>query len=141
MNGLTPQAARKAPSCPFEDIDWAHAQAPCSYLSLRYNQFGDQGVRELAGPHLTRFEALSLEGNGLGDEAALALATSPHLAQLTFLDLRSNKITARGVEALLGSPHLARLGFLALLENKVPVSGRKRIRARLRPLLTVWMEE
>jgi uncharacterized protein (TIGR02996 family) len=142
MNSLTRKTAREAPSCRFEEIDWESHRTPSTYLALWYNQLGDQEVRELAAsPRLMRFTALSLQGTGIGDEAALALAASPHLVQLTFLDLSRNQITARGVTALLDSPHLRSLVFLGLRENKIYASDRKRIRAGLRPSLSVWMEE
>jgi uncharacterized protein (TIGR02996 family) len=59
-----------------------------------YPVLTDAGVRALAGaPAAARLTELELRGNGLTDDAALALVDSPHLGALTKLGLiRGNEI-------------------------------------------------
>src|SRR5262245_10554315 len=70
-----------------------------------------------------RLEVLSLTGNELSDEAAVAIAESTHLANLRRLDLRANRITDFGLRALARSTRLGALRQLAVRGNALTAGG------------------
>ena len=51
---------------------------------------------------MSELTELGLEDNRIGDEGALALASSPHLGKLRLLDVGNNGLTAAGKAVLLG---------------------------------------
>ena len=81
-------------------------------LNLYRMQLGNEGAIRLAAdvlPHCPKLELLYLEGNGIGDEGATALAEAlPHCPTLRALDLQDNEgIGDAGVAALVEAlpPH------------------------------------
>jgi uncharacterized protein (TIGR02996 family) len=71
----------------------------------------------LRSPHLARLSSLALEGLGLDDDDAKAIARAEGLRTLHYLALGNNRIGCDGVEALAASPWLARLDVLDLSNN------------------------
>ncbi len=64
-----------------------------------------------------RRRALRLSYNNIGDQGAIALASSRTLTQLTTLDLRHNRIGEGGITALLrGGVHIPRQASRELLD-------------------------
>jgi uncharacterized protein (TIGR02996 family) len=98
--------------------------APIRRLVLNGNGLGDTGAQALAGcPHLANLAELHLARNAIGEVGAQALAASPHLANLTLLDLSANAVGAEGARVLAGSPHLKRLRVLHLGSNGIGDAG------------------
>ena len=89
--------------------------------TLRRVQLSPATVGDLyalaASPFAGRLLFLGLDKNGLGDEAAAALAEADRLARLIDLDLRHNRITDAGADVLLASPDHPGLRRLGLLGN------------------------
>jgi hypothetical protein len=71
---------------------------------------------------------LDLSVNGLGNEAAEAVAGSPRLPDLAVLRMGYNRIGDEGGQVLAASPHLANLRRLDLTGNNLS----KAVRAALR---------
>src|SRR5262249_53498736 len=80
----------------------------------------DAAVAPVARPRgRAAVSALSLSGQGVGDDGLAALLASPHLGALRELDLSHNALTDRAVRALAASPLAARLTRLDLRSNAV----------------------
>ncbi|MFI0484945.1 hypothetical protein [Actinomadura sp. 9N215] len=71
----------------------------------------------LRDPHLSLLTSLSLDGLGLDDQDAVAIAFSELLRGLPCLSLAGNRIGRTGVEALAASPWLAETEVLDLRGN------------------------
>jgi len=71
----------------------------------------------LTAPWLGRLRSIGLNGLGLGDEEAIALAERGHLDRCEWLDLRRNRIGPRGVAALLANPTIRRMPVVLLHGN------------------------
>ena len=112
------------------------------HLDMSYNRIQCRGAFELAGGLATdQLTELSLEGCGIKDDGAAALAEAKHLSGLTHLKLgghrrRRNKITAVGIKAL--AQGLPRLVSLGLSEAPVGADGAEALAASsLRHLRTL----
>jgi uncharacterized protein (TIGR02996 family) len=79
--------------------------APIQHADL----YGGEGpvMPLFSSPFLARLDSLSLRGNNLGDDEAVAMANCEFLRRCTWLDLSNNKIGERGLEALVRSPIMA----------------------------------
>jgi uncharacterized protein (TIGR02996 family) len=109
-------------------------------LDLGGNKIGDEGAVALASsPHLAKLTSLDLNMNEIGDEGAVALASSRHLANLTTLGLYGNRIGAEGAKALAGSSHLANLATLDLRGNDIGDEGTEALAGSPHPANLTWL--
>lgn len=67
--------------------------------------------------------------NEIGDEGAIAIATSPHLSHLETLDLWHTSVGDQGFEAIATSPSLSRLSSVIAWETQLTQAGAHRIKA------------
>jgi uncharacterized protein (TIGR02996 family) len=102
-----------------------------SSLMLDENTLGPEGASELADVRFRRLVHLSLGGNRIGSDGALALSSSSALSRLTGLWLHSNGIGAMGAQAISSSPSLAGLQRLILDANPIGKRMRQVIAERL----------
>ncbi|MBY0230443.1 MAG: TIGR02996 domain-containing protein [Gemmataceae bacterium] len=86
-------------------------------LSLWGNRFEGRGGAALAEAPFDELRMLLLQGNGIGDEAAIALANNPRLRKLEQLDLNGNDLTDATARAILDSASLPRLKNLSISGN------------------------
>ncbi|HST83774.1 MAG TPA: TIGR02996 domain-containing protein, partial [Kineosporiaceae bacterium] len=91
------------------------AAAPIQHLNLTAPT--TQLTRLLSAPYLDRLVSLGLDGWGLDDDDARALADAAGLRHLSWLGLGRNGIGQAGVDALAASPWLADLDVLDLSLN------------------------
>jgi uncharacterized protein (TIGR02996 family) len=91
------------------------AAAPIQHLNLTAPITWLSGL--ISTPYLARLVSLGLDGVGLADDDARALADAPGLRHLSWLGLSRNRIGRAGVEALAASRWLARLDVLDLSLN------------------------
>lgn len=87
------------------------------HLDMSQNVIGDRGVRRIVRDPPPNLRVLKLNGCGLSDASALALAHSEGFATLRRLELGANALSSRGVEALLRSTSLPRGLTLGLYGN------------------------
>jgi uncharacterized protein (TIGR02996 family) len=87
-------------------------------LNLAGCMLGLLGARALASVRLDSLTELVLDGNGLGDAGAAALADAPWLGGLRTLGLAGDALGAAGVQALLSGPGPAGLEALDLSLNR-----------------------
>jgi hypothetical protein len=74
------------------------------------NGLGPEAARALADwPGLARLRSLHLYSNPLGDDGVSALAASPHIANLWRLDVSDTDVGERGKRALARSPYLKKV--------------------------------
>ena len=70
-------------------------------LMLRGCRLTDEGVRQLVRmQQLRQLNVLDLSHNGLGDNAAMALARSPNVVNLQRLDLRGHNFSLDGIRRM-----------------------------------------
>jgi hypothetical protein len=67
--------------------------------------------------------------NEIGDEGAIALATSVHLSHLEMLDLWNTSVGNQGLEAIVSSPYLAQLSSVIAWDTQLTQKGAHRIKA------------
>jgi uncharacterized protein (TIGR02996 family) len=109
-------------------------------ITFTRNRIGDEGMIALANSALLdSLESLWVDGNGLTDASALALASSPHAAKLDSLNLSYNgHLTVAGVRALVDSPHLARLGALSVASTGLTPEEGEALKKRFRGKYFFW---
>jgi uncharacterized protein (TIGR02996 family) len=92
-------------------------------IDLSHTGLTPVGLRTLlADDRLAGVRTLRLDGNGLADAGAAALAAA-RLPQLCELYLSGNDITDDGAAALAGSPLLGRLHWLSLRDNALTAAA------------------
>jgi len=69
------------------------------------------------------FDVLTLRGDPIGDDGALALAASDHLHSLTYLDISGANITARGLAYICDSGSFTSLEVLGVWDNPLGDDG------------------
>src|SRR5262249_17372996 len=69
-------------------------------LNRPTNELGEGGVLLASSPHLGRLRTLDLDGNGVGDAGAGALAANAALRGLHWLKLTANRVGPAGAAAL-----------------------------------------
>jgi serine/threonine protein kinase/Ran GTPase-activating protein (RanGAP) involved in mRNA processing and transport/hemoglobin-like flavoprotein len=94
-------------------------------LDLSSNDVGDVGVTLLVAgaPKLARLESLALADDGLGPDAAEALAASSLALHLRALRLAHNQLGDRGAEALARGPSWHALRVLDVKDNGITLAG------------------
>jgi hypothetical protein len=97
-------------------------------LSMTGHEIGPLCGKLLAASPFQRLRRLSISGENLGDEGAIALAGSPAFASLVELRLWSCGIGTAGALALARSPHLGNLEELYLSGNDVGPEGAAALR-------------
>jgi uncharacterized protein (TIGR02996 family) len=101
----------------------ARLAAPPTVRRLRLVNAGRFLHAVALSPHLARFAALDLSGNGVDADGAAALSGSPYLAGLTRLDLGDNLLGDAGVRMVARSRRLPGLTDLNLRNNNVGDAG------------------
>jgi uncharacterized protein (TIGR02996 family) len=88
-------------------------------LTLAHFEMCGLGWRYLiCSPHLGNLRTLGVQGCGLTDEHAHALADCPNLADLTTLDLSENEMGFAGMLAIVRSPYLGKVERLSLMNDR-----------------------
>ena len=90
-------------------------------LTLDGNWLGDEGA--LAGARLGACTTLRLKTAGIGDAGAVALASSPAFEVLEALDLSENHVGDEGAKAFALTPHFPVLARLLLQYNAIGEEG------------------
>ncbi len=99
-------------------------------LRLSSNGLGEDAAWALAGAaHLGGLSELDLDGNRLGVEGAVALSTSRWLSRLTRLALSDNALGDAGVAAMATAPCLAGVERLELAGNALSAQGLRAVAA------------
>ena len=76
-------------------------------LNLGNNELGPEAGRAMLQTQMPRLKTLAIDGNGLQDNGALALAAASHLRNLESLQANYNQFTELGVKAIAGARHLS----------------------------------
>jgi uncharacterized protein (TIGR02996 family) len=117
--------------------------AACPFLARStelhlMNGVGDEDAIALASsPYLGRLEEVDLSCTKVGDAGAQALAACPGLAGLTKLDLHLTQIGDAGALAIADSPHLTKLEHLDLFCPRISHAVRQTIKQRLGKRVTI----
>ncbi len=99
-------------------------------LSLGGNNLGPNAAIALARAPADNLNVLDLHDNRIGDRGAVSLANSPHMANLVLLDLAESHVSDAGAEALARSPHLDGLIYLNVYGNLITTRAVARLRER-----------